>query len=140
MEITDRGGFPSLVFFTASLSHGSDGSDKKKKSCSPETVHGNRGLGEHSVDVVDGNRVVGVGRITADVDDDAQPAILSLCRDELTSEERRDWCREVDAVDEKVDIQDLLKRTALGCLRHIPLENIIPGGGIRRSVYRQKVR
>lgn len=74
--------------------------------------HGNRRAGEGGVDVVDGNRVVGVGGVARDVADDTEAARGG--RERLCVNERRDLGGQVDAVDEDVGLDDLLVRAGLG--------------------------
>ena len=42
------------------------------------------------------------------------------------SQKVRDGGRKVDAVDEDVNIEDLLEGSTLGCFFQIPLENVVP--------------
>jgi hypothetical protein len=67
---------------------------------------------EGGVDVVDGDRVVGVGGVARDVADDAQTARLGGER--LGVDEGRDLGRQVDAVDEDVRLDDFLVWAGLG--------------------------
>ena len=66
-----------------------------------------------------------IGGITADIHGDGQPSRLTRRVDLCLCEERRNQRREVDAVDEDIDIEDLLEWSTLGCLRQIPFEDII---------------
>lgn len=66
------------------------------------------GLVKGCVDVVDGDRVVGVCGVAADIAHDAQlPAILLQA---LHVDEWRDRLGQVDAVDKDVAVDDLLVR------------------------------
>jgi extradiol dioxygenase family protein len=69
-------------------------------------------LAEGGVDVVNGDRVVGIGGVAGDVADDAQAARLGGER--LGVDEGRDLGGEVDAVDEDVGLDDLLVWAGLG--------------------------
>lgn len=78
------------------------------------------GLVECGVDVVDGNGVVGVGGVAADVADDAELAAGAL--EARAVDKRRDGLGQVDAVDEDVRLDDLRVRpVALLGLGQIPL-------------------
>jgi hypothetical protein len=81
-----------------------DGDDRQ-----PGTVALNRNansrLVECSVDVVDGDGVVRVGRVAADIADDAEPAAGRL--EALLVDEWWDRLGEVDAVDKDVRLDDL---------------------------------
>ncbi len=80
-------------------------------------------LVESGVDVVDGNGVVGVGCVAADIADDAELAVGRL--EALAVDKGRDGLGEVDAVDEDVRLDDLGVRavTLLG-LGEIPLLDV----------------
>lgn len=80
---------------------------------------------ERGIDTINGYRIERIGSVTADVDDDSQPSRLTRRVDLCVREERRDGGREVDAVDEDVDVEDLLKRPTLGRLCQIPLDDLI---------------
>jgi hypothetical protein len=67
----------------------------------PGNVNG--GLVERRVDRVDWNRVVGVGRVATDIDDDAKSALVADLSNRFRRDERGDLAREVDAVDKDVD-------------------------------------
>lgn len=110
------------------------GSKDMKKRNVPDIRNGDRRFRERSVDVVDRNRVVRVRRIATDVDHDPQLARLASSSDRLGGDERGDLGREVDAVDEDVDVEDLLEGTTLSGLRHIPLHDVIPATQTRRNV------
>ena len=85
------------------------------------------GLAEGGVDVVDGDRVVGVGGVARDVADNAQAARLS--RQRLGVDEGRDLGGEVDAVDEDIGLDDLLVRARLGGgLLDVPLDDVFKTG------------
>ena len=78
------------------------------------------GLVECGVDVVDGDGVVGVRCVAADVADDAQPAVGRL--EALAVDKRRDGLGQVDAVDENVRLDNLwVRAVALLGLGEIPL-------------------
>jgi hypothetical protein len=80
---------------------------------------------EPSVHIVDGDRIVRVCRIAAHIHDDLEATAWTGVVDEVVGNEVRDRCGEVDAVDEDVNIKDLLERTTLRSLCHVPLHNVI---------------
>lgn len=78
------------------------------------------GLVEGGVDIVDGDGVVGVGGVAADVADNAELAAGAL--EALAIDEGRDGLGEVNAVDEDVRLDDLgVRPVALLGLGKIPL-------------------
>ena len=88
-------------------------------------VHRNCWLRECCVHVVDWYGIVWVGGVAAHINDDRQATRCS--RGNLfPSEERRNGRRKIDAVDEDVNIKDLLEWSALCCLSQIPFEDIVP--------------
>lgn len=91
----------------------------------PDTRNGDRRFRECRVDVVDRDRVVRVCGIATDIDYDPQPARLSSSGDRFRGDEGGDLGREVDAVDEDINIENLLEGSALGGLCHIPLHDVI---------------
>lgn len=83
-------------------------------------VHLDGGLVKGGVDVVDGDGVVRVGRVAADVADDAELATGGFEAREV--DERRNGLGEVDAVDKNVRLDDLwVRAVALLGLGQIPL-------------------
>lgn len=89
-----------------------------------ETQHGQGGAGEGAVGVVDGDGVVRVGGVTADVADDGEFAALLGRGEGFPVHERWDLFGQVDAVDEDVGFGDFVKGPALGRLRQVPLEDV----------------
>lgn len=78
---------------------------------------------ERGIDVVDGDRVVRVGRVARDVADDRQPPARRGQR--LPVDKRRDGRRQIDAVDEDVAAHDLLERSARRRLGQVPLQHLL---------------
>lgn len=83
----------------------------------------NSWLIESGSDSVDRHRVVRVGSISRDVADDAELAVWVLERSVV--DKVRDLEGEVDAVDKDISIDDLLERSTLGRLSHIPLDDVL---------------
>lgn len=83
-------------------------------------------VGERRIDVVNWDRVIRVSRIAAHVHDDAQPSRCARGLYLLLGQEWRNRRREVDAVDEDVNVEDFLEGAALGSLLHVPLEDVVP--------------
>ena len=73
-------------------------------------VHRQRRLLERRPVIIDGYRVMWVIRIAGDVADDWKLARWVWQR--FLGDERRDWLREVDAVDEDIGLDDFPERTA----------------------------
>ena len=85
----------------------------------------NSRLSESCVNRVNRDRVIRIRRITADVDNDAQPTILpTLLLNELAIEKVRDFGRKVDAVDEYINVQDFLNRPPLLRLIDVPVDDV----------------
>lgn len=82
-------------------------------------VDGSGRLSESRVDVVDGNRIMGIGGIAGDITDDRKFAVGRGER--VQGDERRNFCRKIDAVDEDVRLYYFLVRTRLGgCFGEVP--------------------
>jgi hypothetical protein len=93
---------------------------------------GDRRLVERRVDVVDGDGVVRIRGVAADIAHDAEFAVGG--REAGAVHERRDGVRQVDAVDEDVGLDDLGEGAALGCLVQVPLEDV-GDAGLGAGVY-----
>lgn len=122
---------------------GTEGPRPTERWSLPRDVNGR--VVEGRVDGVDRDWVVGVRGIATDVDDDAEGSLVAVSRDRLGRDERRDLGGQVDAVDENVDwrvetgsascvamegayrrtIKDLLERSSLGRLGHVPLDDVL---------------
>jgi len=98
-------------------------------------------FGEGSVDVINWNRVVGVGstahqlvlRIYAklsllarNINDHCESSAVACFCHEFGSDELGNRLGEVDTVDKDINVDDLLERSSLGSLLHIPLDNVVP--------------
>lgn len=83
------------------------------------------GVGEGGVAVVDGDGVMRVGGVAADVADDGEGAAGGVGGGQGGGrEEGRDGGGEVDAVDEDVALEDLREGPALGRLGQVPFEDV----------------
>lgn len=63
--------------------------------------------------------------LARNVNNDREAAALTGLSHELGGDELGDGLREVDAVDEDVNVEDLLERSALRGLGHVPLDNVL---------------
>ena len=117
IDTTDRAGTPFLD--TLSVCH----TTEPKKDVLERYRDG--WIREGGIDAINGYGIERIGGITADIHGDGQPSRLTRRVDLCLCEERRNQRREVDAVDEDIDIEDLLEWSTLGCLRQIPFEDII---------------
>lgn len=99
--------------------------DDVEMGVSRTNFSGNCRAVEGGVHIVNWYRVVGVGGIAADVDNNGETAILSSLDDLLGGDEGRDGRREIYAVDEDVDIQNLLEWSTLSGFSHIPLVDVV---------------
>jgi hypothetical protein len=104
-------------------------------------VHLDGWFGERSVDVVNWDRIVGVGSAThqlerriwskesllaRDINDHCESSTVACLCHEFGGDEFGNWLREVDTVDKDINVNDLLERSSLGSLLHIPLDNVVP--------------
>ena len=80
---------------------------------------------EGGIDIINGYGIERIGGVTADIHDDGQSSRLTRCGDLFFCEEGANVRREINAVDEDIDVEDLLEWPTLGCLRQIPLEDVI---------------
>src|SRR6266508_1541422 len=90
-------------------------------------INRNRRFIERGIDGVDRNRVEGICCITADIDNNTQPTGFACFGNRFIRDKWRDLRGEIDAVHKDIDIEDLVKRTTLGCFSHIPLEDVVSG-------------
>ena len=120
METILSGGLPSLcVYVSWPFLHVSVVVERR----SPNFYRHSR-LRKGRVDRVDGQGIVGIRRVAADVDSHAEPPTLTGRFDLLVRDERRDGRAEVYAIDEDVRIQDLLEWSSPGRLSHVPLQDV----------------
>ena len=119
IDITNRGATPSLDTLSTARSR----VGRPIKHLLELDRHGR--IREGGIDTIDGYRIERIGGVTADIHNDGQPSRLAGRVDLFFCEERRDGRREVDAIDEDVDVEDLSEWAALGRLRQIPLEDVI---------------
>ena len=117
IDIIESGGTPSLG--TLSVLH-----QRTSKSIVPK-LDGNGRIRKGGIDAINGYGVERIGGVTTDIDDNGQPPRWTRRADPFSGEERGDVRREIDAIDEDINIEDLLERPALGCLCHIPLEDVV---------------
>ena len=80
------------------------------------------------VDAVNGDRIERVCGVTADINNDRQPAILACALELLRRYEGRNRRRKVNAVDKDVNVEDFLEWAALCRLVKVPLEDVVPTG------------
>lgn len=78
---------------------------------------------ECSGNCVDWDWVVGVGGVGADIADDRKLAVWHL--ETLHVDEVGNLGHQVDAVDKDITLNNLGERSSLGCLCHIPLDNVL---------------
>jgi hypothetical protein len=86
-------------------------------------LHRHRRFIECSGNSVDGNRIVGVGRIGADIADNQQLAVWSI--QALHIDKVRDLGHQLYAIDEDVALHDLRERSALGSFRQVPRQDVL---------------
>lgn len=73
------------------------------------------------VDRVDGDRIVGVGGVARDIDNDGQVALVV---EHLGGEERGDGLVKVDTVDKDLGLEDAGEGASGLGLGHVPLDNL----------------
>ena len=98
-------------------------------------------FGERSVDVVNWNRIVGVGSTThqlrlgqqrrlsllaRNIDNYCESSAIACFGHEFGGDELGNWLRKVDTVDKDINVDDLLEWSSLGSLLHIPLDDVVP--------------
>jgi hypothetical protein len=64
--------------------------------------------------------------LARDIDDNSESSLVARLGHELGGDEFGDWLREVDTVDKDINIDNLLERSTLGSLGHVPLDNVLP--------------
>ena len=65
--------------------------------------------------------------LARNINDYCKTSTITCFGHKFGCDEFGDWLREVDAVDEDINVDDLLERSSLGGLLHVPLDDIIPG-------------
>jgi hypothetical protein len=88
-------------------------------------INGNGRLLEGGVDGVDRDRVVGVGGVARNINNNGELAGRSSKGSSINEGGNR--LRKVDAVDEDVGLDDLHERSSLGGLSHIPSDDVLLG-------------
>ena len=89
-------------------------------------LHGHSRFFESRIDVIDWNGIKRVRRVAADIDDHPQPTSWASSIDLLMGHEWGYLRAQVNAIDENVNVQDLLEWSALGGFIQVPLENVVP--------------
>ncbi|KAJ8052541.1 hypothetical protein LXG23DRAFT_50544 [Yarrowia lipolytica] len=83
------------------------------------------GMVERGSNCVHGDRVVGVGGVSRDVDNDTE--LSGLLVEQIVVDERRNGLRQVDAVDEDIRVSNLLEGSTLLGLVHVPSNDVLFG-------------
>ena len=88
-------------------------------------INRNRRFIECSIDGVDRNRIEGICCITADINNNTQPTGFARFGNRFMRDKWRDLRAEVNAVHKDINIEDFVKGATLGCLRQVPLEDVV---------------